>query len=265
MSESTPDLVYRLARSEINRGPVSDPVADLLLALPSAPPPVAPSQAPSESGALSIVDSPNPPESMVPSPPDEARTASLAVITHGAADAPILTQVEPPMAMPLSGVAELSVSRTVPDFASRSHPVPHSVSRAPEFERAVDAEFRPSVKPRSSNSATEDIPGARPAAHAPRPRARGQSPRSEPSPKTNPLAAEVSPALAEDDSSAGPDDLAETVADHARQLAEHSRAFDTSINRQFATQLESLDELRQRLDEHDRLWLEQQALRRAGR
>jgi regulator of replication initiation timing len=58
--------------------------------------------------------------------------------------------------------------------------------------------------------------------------------------------------------------LSESVADQSRQLEQLSHDLDSSLTRLFATQLETLDNLRQRLDEQERLWLEQQAVRRAG-
>jgi hypothetical protein len=60
------------------------------------------------------------------------------------------------------------------------------------------------------------------------------------------------------------DRIADSVTGQARRLEQLSRDLDASLTRLFATQLETLDHLRQRLDEHERLWLEQQALRRAA-
>jgi hypothetical protein len=62
----------------------------------------------------------------------------------------------------------------------------------------------------------------------------------------------------------GTDRLPDSISDHAGRLEQLSRELDSSLTRLFSTQLETLDHLRQRLDEHERLWLEQQALRRAA-
>jgi len=56
---------------------------------------------------------------------------------------------------------------------------------------------------------------------------------------------------------------ADAVNESSRQLEQTARDLETSLTRLFATQIETLQQLRDRVAEHERRWVEQQSARRA--
>ena len=56
----------------------------------------------------------------------------------------------------------------------------------------------------------------------------------------------------------------ETVDETSRRLEQTARDLETSLTHLFTTQIESLQRLRDRVDEQERRWVEQQSARRAA-
>ncbi|MBS0263890.1 MAG: hypothetical protein JSS02_18270 [Planctomycetes bacterium] len=246
-TETVPDLVYRIAQAELAQGPPADPVAALLF----VPPDVVP---------LTDVSRP---QTAPPSPPQTTDnfsqpfdslaepapwTALSPRTSHSGSGNDVVGLLHPP---PQRSVETGPVSlREVPSGA-RVHRAPTPQSDWPTHSAKPPVSHRePSARAPAPNSVPWAVTAARPAVSAP------------------PVDVSPSPLLSE--SGAAPSLVpafepqipegfgVEPRDDRARQLEQSLRDFT-------ATQSDLLAAIHERLAEHDRLWLEQQALRRAGR
>jgi hypothetical protein len=269
MSASISDIVLRLARRELESGPA--PVVDPLATWPEQVRPNEPQGLPYR--AVPSLRSPDeeqnaatelPPDA--PVPVSEQPQLSPAPTPPAAAPSPA-----PPAALSSPPVVAVSSSSRREDRGSKIENDEPSLSSLPSLFSPPSSLFFPSSPPLaphprlqindadanapSTATVSSPITGAFRSSSPGHPQATG--PGNEPC--TGPAGTPKSSS-----GESGTDRLSESVADQSRQLEQLSHDLDSSLTRLFATQLETLDNLRQRLDEQERLWLEQQAVRRAG-
>ncbi len=271
MSASIPDIVLRLARRELDSG--TAPAADPLATWPGQDRPSEP-QGPPYRAVPSLRYQDEEQNAAIESPPD----AQVPVSKHPQLHPTSTTPADAPSFAPTAATLNsrvVAATPSLPRMEDRGWKIESdeaTVSSAPpsRFSPPSSLFFPPSSsynqQPDSQihDAQANDHPTA--TANSP---ITGASRRSSPGhPFTTGPGNEqfTGPAGTSEPSAgeSGTDRLSESVADQSRQLEQLSHDLDSSLTRLFATQLETLDSLRQRLDEQERLWLEQQAVRRAG-
>jgi hypothetical protein len=265
MSESIPDVILRLARRHI---PVD------------AAMPVSPAQPASEPSHLPIdVPAPLPrgqddaPSQSVPATEPEPRSAVDAPDYETAAASNPQTSAAAPIDAGSVDIAQVRSDKhnETPD---RRPPFVVQASRLPSERRTParqPATFPHTDEPLPSASAPESFAAERDPPHAqPRPPAPSFTAGTNPSYRSgNPpddFADDAfEPAARSATNTGSPRDQSslDAVGEASRQLEQTARDLETSLTRLFTTQIETLQRLRDRVDEQERRWVEQQSARRA--
>jgi hypothetical protein len=258
---SIPDLIYRLACQEIASGPIPTP-AWLPFVSGAATPsrPIASRPETSDDARLPVSSEPPPdvnlPSTRVPARQDWPSLSHPQIAGTSVDSNPTSVQLVPSANLnPHAGVRPkppLSISSLITSHIIAETGMASSMRAIDRHRLPGIASFRPGL--RSSNSNSHDT-------HTlPTPSLRvSTAPDSSDSEVPAFHGTPTGPPGASADTH-----LADAITNQTRQVENLSRDLDSSLTMLFTTQLEALDQLRQRLDDHERLWLEQQALRRAG-
>ena len=277
MSETIPDVVLRLARRHLP--------ADAAVA-------VSPAQQAPESPSLPLDSGALPPRSNANDLSDESvpatnreETSQAEIERHAPEDmgtdlAPQSSTAKRPDAAPFEGPAKLppriqepGVQRTqnVVSAPNLSHRQTAGGTPAPQTSAPPPADE--STRPPQDTESFADFAPRFEQPHSPLPmfssRADYSPPVGSSQPDGSTAADSFQPAARSATSasnSAGQpsvDSISDTVHETSRQLEQTARDLENSLTRLFATQIETLQRLRDRVDEQERRWVEQQAARRA--